>query len=167
MIDKYKEFYEKKHKRKLDEETLKNEIYYSRNSKADTVHDTLIYMRDLGKFNEGDILIKKEGYYDWKTDENIWSTESFSRSNEAPRKYMVVHVDEVNLPYVMKIGMKGDLCGNMTCIAGHDINTVRYEYDPDFIDHQILADEEDAFDPQEIYREKRDEYFKTRRRKSS
>lgn len=171
MINEYKDHMRKKWEKEnsgykiLDEqfnEDIDLEPRYARNRGADQVYDTLKYIQNVGNFQENDILIKQTRGYCEHAEDYRWFTEEFSSSNSAPRKYKVVHVDDVGLPYIMKVSMKGELCGDMKCIAGYDLNYTKFEYDPDFIDHQILADEGEDFDPQEVYKEKRDEYFKTR-----
>lgn len=142
------------------DEAFEEAIYMSRNRKADKVHDTLEVMQHI-HFQVGDVLIKKEKHLG-DDDELVWTTEPFSSVNSAPRKYEVVHVDKVGLPYVSKISMKGAYCGDIKCMAGFDFDWQKFEYDQDFLDHQILAEEDEKFDPQEVYKEKRDEYFKTR-----
>ena len=143
--------------------SMDKEIQDARNRGAQQVYETLMYIKEVGNFEENDILIKKDGWHDWSDGgKKVWNIEKFSSSNDAPRKYKVVHIDEAGLPYVMKVSMKGELCGDMKCIAGYDLECTKFEYDPDFLDHQILAEEDEKFDPQEVYKEKRDEYFKTR-----
>ena len=138
----------------------------SRNRDADSVYNTLMYIKEVGDFQVGDVLIKYDNRYNYDLGDYEWKIEKFSKKNDAPRKYKVVHRDAAGLPYVMKISMKGEYCGDLKCIAGYDLSYTKFEYDPDFIDHQILADEDDNFDPQAVYKEKRDEYFKTRPRKA-
>lgn len=133
------------------------------NRQAEQIIHTLHQIKDVGNFEEGDILIREE-----RKTGDTWVTEKFSKVNSAPRKYKVLYVDEVGAPYVSKISMKGDLCGDIKCVYGYDMYWYRFRHDPDFLDHQILAEEDDKFDPQEVYKEKRSEYFKTqpKRRKT-
>ena len=146
-----------------DAQRLKNELSMARNCKAENIYETLKIMKDI-TFSLGDILIRKDRVWnDSEEDYTAWYTERFSDANDSHRKYEVVHVDEVGLCYVQKIGMKGGNVGDVKCIAGFDNAWVKFEHDPDFIDHHILCDEDDEFDPLEIYKEKRSEYFKTAR----
>ena len=141
-------------------------IKEARNTSASEIFDTLTLIKDLN-FQEGDILIKYEARFDYNTpskDDKTWSVESFSAINSAPRKYQVIHVDEVGLHYITKISMSGDYCGDIKCIAGFNCKLVKFDYDPDFLDHLILAEKDDIFDPQEIYKEKRDEHYQTKPR---
>lgn len=142
-------------------EDFNRAIDFARNAKAQAVYETLLSIKDL-KFEKGDILIKQE--LEWDDDFTVqsWVTEKFSKTNCAPRKYEIIFVDEVGLPYVSKISMNSKYCGDIRCVAGYDLGYTRFCYDPDFLDHQILAEEDENFDPQQIYKEKRDEHFKTR-----
>ena len=144
----------------LSEEDLKELIEEARNGRARDIFYALEAIKDF-HFEENDILVHMSCENGWGTkdkDKN-WEVEAFSKANVAPRKYRVVHTDEVGLPYVQKVSMKGELCGDVKCMASYDSDYHKFEHDPDFVDHQILADEGDVFDPQEVYKEKRDEYF--------
>jgi hypothetical protein len=67
-----------------------------------------------------------------------------------------VHVDEATgLPFVQKVLFNGEMSGEAKCLAGFDLDSTKFVADPDFIDHHLLAEEEDTFDPLQIYKEKR------------
>lgn len=139
------------------------------NRHATEIINMLHRLRKYGQFQEGDILIKEEnvGYRNKNGEyKREWRVEKFSRVNSAPRKYKVIYVNEVGAPYISKISMKGDLCGDIKCMYGYSTDHHRFKHDPDFLDHQILAEEDEKFDPQEVYKEKRSEYFKTKSRKA-
>lgn len=141
--------------------SFEDKIDGARNGLAERVYRSLKQMQEYN-FIEGDILIHKT--LDWTGVDVEWVTEKFSGITQAPRKYKVVHVDDVGLPYVQRIGMKGGVIGDIKCLAGYDDSSDVFIHDPDFIDHQIIADDDDTFDPQEVYKENRDEYFKTKYR---
>lgn len=148
----------------MSDDELNDALEYARNRRAEDVYNALMVIKDY-HFQLGDILIKNSlhNYYN-DNDEYVskWEIEPFSKRNKAPRKYKVVHIDDVGLHYIQKIRMQGDLCGELICLAAFDSDYDKFEYDPDFLDHQILAEEEESYDPQELYREKRDEHFKLR-----
>lgn len=128
----------------------------SRKARGDWVYNYIKHLQSKS-FNIGDILIRKlspmfQPPYKGGTD---FITEKFSNINDTPRKYEVVAKDDVGIPYIMKLGAKGDKIGDLICLADIDTNWNTFEYDPEFIDHQILADEDEEFDPQETYWEKR------------
>lgn len=147
------------------EKKLKEKAYNARNRKADEVHEVLGRIKDL-TFEEGDFLVRQDYCRhrddNWNIISEGWETEKFSHVNDSPRKYKVVYVDEVGLPYIQKVLMKGGLNGEAKCLAGFDLSHTKFIHDPDFVDHTIFNEEDDRFDPQDLYKEKRDEHFKTR-----
>jgi hypothetical protein len=141
------------------EEILKATEKARTNKKAIEVHETLKRFKDIS-FEEGDFLIRYDARWDWDSDtedHKIWEIERFSDTNDAYRKYKVVHVDEVGLPYVQKVLFNGNMSGEAKCLAGYDLDWTMFKYDPDFSDHHLLMEEGDHFDPLELYKEKKSE----------
>ena len=131
----------------------------SRNKKAEEVYEVLKRFLDI-TFEEGDYLLRYNAEWDWKSDEEDkkkWKVELFSEKNQTPRKYKVVYVDEVGLPYVQKVLFNGEMSGSAICLAGFDLDWTMFKPDPDFVDHHLLMEEEDVFDPLQVYKEKRSE----------
>lgn len=127
------------------------------NKKAIEVYETLKRFLEI-QFEEGDFLLRYDAEYDWEKDdgeEKTWVVEKFSEVNPVPRKYKVVYVDDVGLPYIQKVLFNGNLCGEAKCLAGYDLDHTKFLPDPDFLDHHLLKEEEDAFDPLEVYKEAR------------
>ena len=134
---------------------------YAMNRKAEEIYDVLKKFKDI-QFEEGDFLLKYDYEHiknattgDW---ELVWVMEKFSDLNDSPRKYKVVHVDkDTGLPFVQKVLFNGDMSGEARCIAGYDLDYVKFLPDPDYIDHHLLAEEEEEFDPLNAWKEKRSE----------
>lgn len=134
------------------------------NNKAREVYEVLKEFNNI-KFEEGDYLLRYDGTWDWEVDENKikWELEKFSEKNDSPRKYKVVHVDEdTGLAFIQKLLFNGELSGEAKCIAGYDLKWVKFLPDPDFIDHHLLAEEDENFDPLEVYKGKRRDHFKSK-----
>lgn len=145
------------------EEELQNTALFARNKKAEEVFNVLKKIKDI-TFEEGDYLLRYNAEWDFDsdTDDKKWKLELFSDTNTSPRKYKVVYVDEVGLPYIQKVLFNGGMSGSAVCLAGFDLDWVKFVHDPDFVDHHLLADESDQFDPLDVYREKRRERKKTK-----
>ena len=141
----------------FDEKELEEVMESAMNKKAMEVFDVLKRFSDI-KFEEGDFLLRYDCMYnrvdgEWKQN---WEVEKFSETNDSPRKYKVVHVDKATgLPFVQKVLFNGEMSGEAKCLAGYDLDSTKFLPDPDFIDHHLLAEEEDQFDPLQVYKEKR------------
>lgn len=138
--------------------------FRARNKKAEEVYDILKRFQDIS-FEEGDFLLRYDASWDWdmpEGEERVWKVEQFSDINKSPRKYKVVYIDEAGLPYVQKVLFNGEMSGSATCLAGFDLDHVKFVPDPDFMDHHLLAEEEDVFDPLTIYKEKKRERSKVK-----
>lgn len=138
----------------FNEEEIKGFAEGSRNRKAEEIYDVLVRFKDI-TFEEGDFLLRHDLEYNYETYEYFWVIEKFSEVNQSYRKYKVVYVDEVGLPYVKKVLFNGDLCGEAKCLAGYDLDRTKFLPDPDFMDHHLLAEEDEEFDPLQVYKEKR------------
>jgi hypothetical protein len=127
------------------------------NKKAIEVYETLKRFKDIS-FEEGDFLLRYDAQYNWDSDledKKTWKIERFSDTNDSYRKYKVVHVDEVGLPYVQKVLFNGNMSGEAKCLAGYDLDWTKFLPDPDFLDHHLLMEEEDVFDPLNAYKERK------------
>lgn len=145
----------------MSSKEIKDTASNARNHKAEEVYDVLKRFKEIS-FEEGDFLLRYDHTWDDNVNEYKWRIERFSEKNDSPRKYKVVYVDEVGIPYIQKVLFNGDMSGDARCLAGYDLDNTVFKLDPDFADHNILMEEEDIFDPLEVYKEKRSEYFKTK-----
>lgn len=134
----------------------KDELNLARTHRANIIYDALQEMKGM-RYNVGDFLIKKISAWDsdlYEKDSSYdghWKIETFSETNPAPRKYKVVAIDDVGIPYIQKVLFNGKLQGEVTCILNADPDYIKYELDPDFADHFILSDDEN-FDPLDSYK---------------
>lgn len=118
------------------------------------------------QFKQGDIL-----FY-W----NIY-TQKIESNSYGPIKYKVVHTDSNGLPYLKQLSSTGAPRGSLLSIfnmyeeAESYFEDHTYEkqptdilmHDPHYVDHMIIAEENDEYDPSEISRKKkilRDEIIK-------
>ena len=113
--------------------------------------------RDENIFNVGDILVKQSNAFDYKSNKlsDKWETETVSFTNNAPKKYMYVFENELNVGYVRPINVNGKLSEKiLMCIADINHGHERFTLDPEYVDHIVLSDNEE-FDPQIEYRNRK------------
>ena len=132
----------------------KKSIAYTQ--KCNPIYNYLIKYEGV-EFSVGDILIK------WTTDYNGHKTmEQVGSYTATPRKYMVVHVDKLGIPYVKKIKADGELGIQLNCVAKFGEDT--FQHDPDFVDYCLLRDDGKEYDPNEGLGELRERKKKIRKK---
>lgn len=142
----------------------KDELNLARTHRANIIYDALQEMKGM-RYNVGDFLIRKNCVWDSDRHDKDssygghWETEAFSETNPAPRKYKVVAIDDVGMPYIQKVLFNGKLQGEIICALNSEPSYIRYELDPDFADHFILSDDEN-FDPLDSYKVNKNEKTK-------
>lgn len=97
------------------------------------------------RFNLGDVLIKK--YYAGKHIKGPWVTEQVSGTIEAPKKYIYVYEDDQGIGYIKQILSNGKLSDIIVPMTNFDAERDKFELDPDYADHIMLADEGDVYKP--------------------
>lgn len=99
------------------------------------------------KFGEGDILIR------YSTDhKNNKMLDKVSEVCPVPKKFRVLHIDELGIPWVKQLSVRGGLGNKMYCLMNY-INNYTWEVDPEQIDAVILGYK---YDPRAEYRRMRD-----------
>lgn len=113
--------------------------------KYDLIGSALRHVRDEWNFNVGDVLIKR-----FKDSSGALSIETTSSSNNIPKKYRVVAIDTLGVPWVKQINMRGGLSKNLISLV-HMFYNGKYEFsmDPEQQD-AILLDYE--YDPRLQYK---------------
>ena len=136
----------------MTEEEIVAAARASRNGNADIIFRALTALKNKN-FKEGDFLIRINAKWDWDSDNNKkWQIEPFSESNATPRKYKIVYVDEFGIPFLRRVLFNGLLANEMFCMTNFDLDWVEFLIDPDSIDHILLSDDDDVFDPLLAYR---------------
>lgn len=106
------------------------------------------------KFKVGDFLIAKQF--------GASKPEVLRNSYGAIKKFQVVYVDKVGLPYTKELNKKGEPAGRLIAAVQFDhyggfrFGPYAFEIDPDYADSLILQD--DGFDPSEALKERSDAF---------
>ena len=122
-----------------------------RNEKYDQIISFLRHKDDL-KFKIGDILIKQHNY---TYDEKGWQTETISSVSSAPRKYIYAYENDIGIGYIKPFLASGELGADITCMTNFSRGEVRFQLDPDYVEHMILADKDEEFDLGAVYARKK------------
>lgn len=106
--------------------------------------------QDYFKFNVGDVLIKQTRL----TLNSEWATEITVGVN-APKKFMYVFENELGIGYVKQLRVDGQgFTSSLVCTANFDPDRVRFQLDPDFVDHMLIG-EDDEFEYNKEYTNKK------------
>jgi len=117
--------------------------------------------QEVFKFNIGDIVIKQKR----QTMNNEWETEVIPGVRSA-RKFMYVFENEVGIGYMKPLRVDGTgFTSELVCVANFDPDYVRFQLDPDYVDHMLIGD--DDFEYNQSYLNKkayRDEAIKNNKK---
>ncbi len=106
------------------------------------------------KFSVGDYLIKKVKNHQY----NRWDIEIFSgKSNDVYRKYKVLRIDDVGIPYITKIRYDGKPSQRIFPLCNVDLEYEHYELDPEYETYLLLG-KENEYDPQGKWKEYSEQY---------
>lgn len=97
------------------------------------------------KFSVGDVLIRKS----IRTND----IDRVSETCPVPRKFRVIHIDELGIPWVKQLSVRGGLGNKLYNLMTYVQNFI-WEVDPEQIDALILGYK---YDPRAEYRRMRDE----------
>jgi len=100
------------------------------------------------KFSVGDILIRSSRDYDGEV-----TIDSVSGSCPVPKKFRVLHIDDLGIPWVKQLSVRGGLGNKMYCLMNY-VNNYNWVVDPEQIDAIILGHK---YDPRAEYRRMRDD----------
>jgi hypothetical protein len=100
------------------------------------------------KFNVDDVLIRHSTDHDGNKVVDI-----VSESCRVPKKFRVVKVDELGIPWVKQLSVRGGLGNKLYCLMNY-VNNYTWEVDPEQIDAVLLGYK---YDPRAEYRRMRDE----------
>ena len=130
-----------KHLKQKDIEDIKK--FHEHSPQAKQIRDFLSW-----KFNVNDVLV---GY---ATDHDRNKTlDKVSADCPVPKKFRVMHVDELGIPWVKQLSVRGGLGNKMYCLMNY-IHNYTWEIDPEQIEAILLGYK---YDPRIEYRRMRDE----------
>jgi hypothetical protein len=94
--------------------------------------------QDHFKFNIGDVIIKQRRF----SPDREWETEVITGVN-TPKKFMYVFENELGIGYIKQLRVDGSgFTTTLMCTANFDPDTVRFQLDPDFVDHVLIGDDD-------------------------
>jgi len=111
---------------------------------------TAFMIKELYKWQEfetGDILIRLR-YNQFEE----WRNDVVSATCPIPKKFKIVHIDDLGIPWVKQMSVRGGLGSKLYCLA-ESSSIHRYEIDPEVITATILGDK---YDPRAQYKSWRD-----------
>ena len=114
-------------------------IEISRFAKEHPTGRLLSEMREW-KFEVGDVLIRHVR----NTDDGSTSVDMVSDACQVPKKYRVVHIDALGIPWVKQLSVRGGLGSRMYCIATVDPGRYHYTVDPEQVEAALLGYRYDA-----------------------
>lgn len=115
--------------------------------------------RDAFQFKVGDILIKKTFSSSWNPQTHNWTdsewvTEVVNKNNPAPKKYIYAFENSLGIGYLKPLKANGTGgTEQLICVINLDPQYVKFELDPDYVDHTLIGDGD--FNYNEEYQEKK------------
>lgn len=113
-------------------------------------HDLGILLSEMKHwgFQVGDTLVR----YIKQADGSL-KIENVSDVCPVPRKFRVVFVDELGVPWIKQLSVRGGLGQTLYCMAQHNARLYRYKVDPEQVEASILGVQ---YNPRREYRMMRD-----------
>ncbi len=105
------------------------------------IYRKIVLSKDLYNFEIGDVLVQKYTVYNFDDPtQKKWATETISSTSRMPQRYLVVFKDELDFPYLVKIkAHNGKLGDAVVCICDFNIDNIRFEVDPDYVEAELLG----------------------------
>lgn len=101
------------------------------------------------KFNIGDVLVRTATTFN----NNETIIDKVSESCPVPKKFRVLYIDELGIPWVKQLSVRGGLGNKMYCLMNY-VNNYSWKIDPEQIDAVLLGYK---YDPRAEYRRMRNE----------
>lgn len=117
--------------------------------------------QEVFKFNIGDIVIKQKR----RSMSEEWETEVIP-GVRAPRKFMYVFENEVGIGYLKPLRVDGTgFTSELVMTANFDPDYVRFQLDPDFVDHMLIGEDDFEYNTSYINKKAyRDEAIKNNKK---
>lgn len=116
-------------------------------------HPNALLLREWHKWQEiriGDVLIRQKRM-GWGAHVS-WRHDLVSASCHIPKKFKVVHIDELDVPWLKQVSVRGGL-GNRIISLADTVDSYRYEQDPEMAMAVLLGVE---YAPRAQYKRWRD-----------
>jgi len=101
-------------------------------------------------FEVGDVLVK----YKILSASQTKNIENVSQACPIPKKYRIVHIDDLGIPWVKQISVRGGLGNKLYCILNYSQPNTVWEIDPEQIEALLLGYK---YDPRAEYKRMRTE----------
>lgn len=98
-------------------------------------------------FQVGDVLIREVKAY-----EGTKSIDMVSDTCQVPKKYRVVHIDNLGIPWVKQLSVRGGLGDKIYCLATVAAEKYSYQVDPEQLEASLLGYK---YDPRVEYKRMR------------
>lgn len=100
------------------------------------------------KFSVGDVLVRFT-----KEDGGAQSIDMVSETCQVPKKYRVVIVDDLGVPWVKQLSVRGGMGNRLYCLATMDTGRYHFQVDPEQLEAILLGYK---YDPRVEYKQMRD-----------
>lgn len=100
-------------------------------------------------FQTGDVLIRHI-----KASDGTRAVDVVSDSCPVPKKYRVIYIDSLGLPWIKQLSVRGGLGEKIYCLATVDANRYSYQVDPEQLEAILLGYK---YDPRVEYKRMRTE----------
>lgn len=85
-------------------------------------------------FQVGDVLVRTT-----RTHENKHEIDMMNDASGVPKKFKVVFIDDLGIPWIKQLSVRGGLGNKMYCLANMDAHRHNYKIDPEQLDAFLLG----------------------------
>lgn len=99
-------------------------------------------------FSVGDVLVRTK-----RMPDGAWIQDHVSETCPVPKKFRVIHIDELGIPWIRQLSVRGGMGTALTCLVNSNVELFKYKVDPEQLDSILLGIK---YDPRSEYRRMRD-----------
>lgn len=100
-------------------------------------------------FGLNDVLIRYRITADFHTGKIQRDIDNVSNTCEVPKKFRIVYIDDIGVPWVKQLSVRGGLGNKLYCLADYSPGCYEFEVDPAYVDSILLGT---SYDPRAEYR---------------